>query len=43
MNHLTNPLSSADINIFLTENQQILLYQKNTDIDCASIHNFLFF
>ena len=28
MNHVTHPLSSADISIFFTGNQQILLYQE---------------
>ena len=28
MNHVTQPLSSAEIGIFFTENQQILLYQE---------------
>ena len=28
MNHVTQPLKYADINIFLTGNQQILLYQE---------------
>ena len=36
MNHVTHPFSSADLSIFFTKNQQILLYQEihdNTDID----------
>ena len=28
MNHVANPFSSAEISIFFTENQQILLYQE---------------
>ena len=28
MNHVTQPQSSADISIFFTKNQQILLYQE---------------
>ena len=37
MNHVTHPLNSADISIFFTGNQQILL--RNADIDCILIHN----
>ena len=28
IDHVTHPLSSTDISIFFTRNQQILLYQK---------------
>ena len=28
MNHVTQPLTSADISIFFTGNQQVLLYQE---------------
>ena len=28
MNHVTHPMSSADISIFYNGNQQILLYQE---------------
>ena len=35
---MTAPLSSADITIFFTRNQQLLLYQK-ADIDCILTRN----
>ena len=39
MNHVTHPLSSADISIFLTEISKFTV-SRNTDTDSIYIHNF---
>ena len=39
MNHVTHPLSSAEISIFYRKSANFAV-SKNTDIDCNLIHNF---
>ena len=41
MNHLTQPLSSADISIFKRKSVNFAI-SRNTDIDCILIYNFYF-
>ena len=40
MNHVTYPLSFADISIFHRKSADFAI-SRNTDIDCILIHNFL--
>ena len=42
MNHVTYPLSCADISIFSWKSANFVL-SRNTDTDCILIHNFQFF
>ena len=41
MNHVTYPLSSADL--LFPRKSETFVISKNTDIDCTLIHNFQFF
>ena len=41
MDHVTQPLISADISIFSPENNFAI--SRNTDTDCTFMHNFQFF
>ena len=42
MNHVTHPLSSADISIFQRKSANFAI-SRNTDIDCILIHDFYLF
>ena len=42
MNHVTHPLSSADISIFHWKSVYFAV-SRNTDIDSILMHNFYFF
>ena len=42
MNHVTHPMSSADINIFHRKSANFAI-SRNTEIDCILIHNFYLF
>ena len=42
MNHVTHPLSSADISIFHRKSANFAI-SRNADIDCILIHNFYLF
>ena len=42
LNHVTEPLSSADISIFSRKSANFAL-SKNTDTDYILVHNFQFF
>ena len=39
INHVTHPLSSADISIFLPDSENYAI-SRNTDRDCILMHNF---
>ena len=42
LNHVTQPLSSANISIFSWKSANFAL-SRNTDTDCILVHNFQFF
>ena len=40
MNHVNQPLSSAEVSFFFIEKTVNFAISRNSDIDCISVHNF---